>query len=206
MKNNKCKVCTLFDEKQLIQEVIFDINKLIKQKELLEVLNKQTGFNLSDYHYKKHRDSCLSDFELPMNNDVDNKVDDEIDLIKPKKSYQEMLNIDSIMDLYRKMSFEEKQINKLNLLDEIEYLVISNVHYQLIHGCIDVSFKHLVPKEDISSLKSINDIMKTKYEEAKQINEKYRVNNVALLLDEQIETLHRWFEEAEERSKQLKNQ
>lgn len=176
MKNNKCKVCSLFDERKLVEEVIFDINKMIKQGQNLDVLNKQTGFGLSEYHYKKHCNTCLSNFETPIDKKIDNIIDNlnnQSQFVEVKKSYQEMLNIDSIMEKYRKMSFEDKQIHKLELLNEIEYLVISNVHYQLINGCIDVSFKHLVPKEDISSLKAINDIMKTKSEENKDFIDKY---------------------------------
>jgi len=202
MKENKCKVCSLFEERNLIDEVRLDINKLIKSKQPSDILNKQTNFNLSDHYYKKHRNICLSNFEIPINsiNDENNKNTEST--LKTRKSYQEMLNIEFIMNQYKEMSFDDKQKHKLNLLEEIEYLVISNVHYQLITGCIDVHFKHLVPKEDISSLKVINDIMKTKLEETKTIHEDQYLH---LLLPEQMDAVNTWVAENIEKDKKLKN-
>ena len=67
MKEKKCKVCSLFDERKFSDEIRFDINKLIKSKEKLEFLNKQTGFNFTNKHYYKvHNDTCLLNFEIPI--------------------------------------------------------------------------------------------------------------------------------------------
>ena len=56
---------------------------------------------------------------------------------------------------------------KLQLLDEIEFLVISTVHHELINGRLDKGF---IPKDDISSLKIINDVMKGKSDSEQKEN------------------------------------
>jgi len=164
MKEKKCKVCYLFDEQKFSDEIRFDINKLIKSKEKLEVLNKQTGFNLTEHYYKKHRDICLLNFEIP----IEEQKTEFIQEIDNRKSPQDILNINSMIELYREKNLEDKQNYKLKLLDEIEFLVISTVHHELINGRLDKGF---IPKDDISSLKIINDVMKGKSE-----NEQTEIN------------------------------
>jgi hypothetical protein len=58
------------------------------------------------------------------------------------------------------MSLEEQETNRLKLLKEAEYLNLYLVHHQLIHGRIDINkFKGVIPKDDISSLKILTDII-----------------------------------------------
>ncbi len=164
MKENKCKVCTLFNEKNFNEEITVNVNKLIKSKESIEVLNKETGFNLTEYYYKKHRNICLINLELPIKEKI---IENEIN----NKSSLNTLDVNTKIEDYRKQSLENKQNYKLKLLDEIEFLVISTVHHELINGRLDKGF---IPKDDISSLKIINDVMKGKFEGDKEIQEEIK--------------------------------
>jgi len=157
MKEKKCKVCSLFDEQKFSNEIRFDINKLIKSKEKLEVLNKQTGFNLTEHYYKKHRDICLLNFEIPI--EEEKIKNQETDYILNNKII-EIFNTNLIIEEFRNMSLEEQENNRLKLLKEAEYLNLYLVHHQLIHGRIDINkFKGVIPKDDISSLKILTDII-----------------------------------------------
>jgi len=164
MKEKKCKVCSLFDERKFSDEIRFDINKLIKSKEKLEVLNKQTGFNFTNKHYYKvHHDTCLLSFEIP----IEEQKTELIQKLDNKKSPQDILNTNSMIELYREKNLEDKKNYKLKLLDEIEFLVINTVHHELINGRSDKGF---IPKDDISCLKIVNDIMKSKIIDNESIN------------------------------------
>jgi len=167
MKEKKCKVCSLFDERKFNDEIRFNINKLIKLKQPTEILNKETKSSLTDYLYKIHRTTCLIDFEIPIE---DQNVNDQ----EPKNlnnqklsndKLKEILNTESIIENFRNMDFEEKQKLKFKLLEETEYLILNTIHYQLINGRIDSSFKTVVPKDDISALKIVNELMKNNEQE-----------------------------------------
>ena len=106
-KQKVCKVCSLFDDKKFNEEIRFDINKLIKSKEKLEVLNKQTGFNFTTkYYYKVHNDTCLLNFELPIE---EQKVLLNQDINKTENSFIPSIDIKEIIEDYRNMSIEEKK-------------------------------------------------------------------------------------------------
>lgn len=186
MKENKCKVCTLFNEKNFNEEITVNVNKLIKSKESIEVLNKETGFNLTEYYYKKHRNICLINLELPIEEKI---IENEIN----NKSSLNTLDVNTKIEDYRKQSLENKQNYKLKLLDEIEFLVISTVHHELINGRLDKGF---IPKDDISSLKIINDVMKGKFE-GEQTEKGISV--LELLEGDKIDQIYKWLEEAKEK-------
>lgn len=186
MKENKCKVCTLFNEKNFNEEITVNVNKLIKSKESIEVLNKETGFNLTEYYYKKHRNICLINLELPIEEKI---IENEIN----NKSSLNTLDVNTKIEDYRKQSLENKQNYKLKLLDEIEFLVISTVHHELINGRLDKGF---IPKDDISSLKIINDVMKGKFE-GEQTEKGTSV--LELLEGDKIDQIYKWLEEAKEK-------
>jgi len=177
MKENKCKVCSLFEERKFSEEIRVNINKLIKSKKPTEILNKETGFDLTYYRYKLHRQQCLINFEIPIE---EQKIESEIN-----KSSLDILDVNTKIEEYRKQSLEDKQNYKLKLLDEIEFLVISTVHHELINGRLDKGF---IPKDDISSLKIINDVMKGKFEGDKEIQEEIKgsVEEITKLI------LHDW--------------
>lgn len=152
MKEKKCKVCSLFDDKNFSEEIKFNINKLIKSKQPTEVLNKETGFNLTDYYYKKHHDICIVDFIIPI-------VEQEIELKKYIKKTENVTNnlidIKLIIEEYRQMSEDDKLKSHCKNIDEIKYLTGYITNHNLING---YSYKGFIPKEDINSLKVINDI------------------------------------------------
>jgi hypothetical protein len=164
MKEKKCRVCSLFDERKFNDEIIFDINKLIKSKEKLEVLNKQTGFNFTNKHYYKvHNDTCLLNFELPIEKQ---KVLLNQDINKTENSFIPSIDIKEIIEDYRNMSIEDKEKSHLKNIDEIKYLIGYITNYNLIHGN---NYKGFIIKEDINSLKIINDIVNN-------INENFKLS------------------------------
>ena len=177
MKENKCKVCSLFEERKFSEEIRVNINKLIKSKKPTEILNKETGFDLTYYRYKLHRQQCLINFEIPIE---EQKIESEIN-----KSSLDILDVNTKIEEYRKQSLEDKQNYKLKLLDEIEFLVISTVHHELINGRLDKGF---ITKDYIISLKIINDVMKGKFEGDKEIQEEIKgsVEEITKLI------LHDW--------------
>ena len=137
-----------------------EVNNLIfsnsKYKDILEFLEKSKVLNNkqkpSKHFVEKHRTDCLVNFEIPIEKIiVQNGVN--------KKLHIDILNVNTKIEEYRKQNLEDKQNYKLQLLDEIEFLVISTVHHELINGRLDKGF---IPKDDISSLKIINDVMKGK--------------------------------------------
>ncbi len=174
MKEKKCKVCSLFDERKFSDEIRLDINKLIKFKEKLEVLNKQTGFNFTNKHYYKvHNDTCLLNFEIPIE-------EQKTELIQDKQIIENSYNsIDvlSLIEKYRSMSVRQKENQTSILINEINFISLNIVHHQLINGR-DNLIKGFIPKDDISCLKIINDIMK-----GKSIDELMQNENIVDMFD-----------------------
>ena len=58
------------------------------------------------------------------------------------------------------MNDEEKQIKKIKMMYEVEYIILNLIHHQLINGLSDNSVKGIIPKEDINAFKIIKDIMR----------------------------------------------
>lgn len=153
-KEKICPVCKAFNDKNYIPEMVLHINKLIKSKEPTEVLNKESGLVFSTYYYKLHREECLIDFEIPIE-------EEKIKMGKEKadKPYIQSIDINSIITDFRNMSNEEKQSKKIKMMYEIEYLILNIIHHQLLNGSGDNSVKGIIPKEDINAFKIIKDIM-----------------------------------------------
>ena len=92
-KEKNCPICQAFKDKEYLPELVLKINTLIILKEIAEVLNKKSGLVFSDYYYKKHREECLIDYNLPIE-------EQKIKLAKEKdgKSYnQSSIDITSII-------------------------------------------------------------------------------------------------------------
>lgn len=139
MKEKKCKVCSLFDDKNFSEEIKFNINKLIKSKQPIEILNKETGFNLSDYYYKKHHDICIVDFIIPIE-------EQEIELIENNE-----IEIKTIED-FDNLKFIEKN----NICQKI----LNRIYYKLL---IKIDNDKYISKEEVSTLKNLNDLIKQNY-------------------------------------------
>ena len=148
--------------------MVLHINKLIKSKQPTEVLNKQSGLVFSDYRYKTHREKCLINFEIPF---------EEQKIKLDKENYnQSSIDISSIITNFRSMNIEEKQSNKNIKMMEIEYLIINIVHHQLVNGLLDNSVKGIIPKDDINSLKIINEVMRKNDIEIENVKPEFSEN------------------------------
>ena len=138
-KQKVCKVCSLFDDKKFNEEIRFNINKLIKLKQPTEILNKETGFNLTDYYYKKHNDICIVDFIIPIE-------EREIELTKINEI--DIKNIEEFDNL--------KFIEKHNKRQEI----LNRIFYKLL---LKIDNDKYISKEEVSTLKTLNDLINQNY-------------------------------------------
>jgi len=154
-KEKICPICQTFIDKDYLAELILQINKLIIIKEPAEVLNKKSGLVFSDYYYKKHREECLMDYDLPIE---EQKI--KLAKEKDKKLYnQSSIDINKIITEFRNMNDDEKQSRKIKMMYEVEYLMLNIIHHQLVNGLDDNSVKGIIPKDDINAFKIIKDIM-----------------------------------------------
>ena len=170
MKENKCKVCSLFEERKFSEEIRVNINKLMRCDRATEVLSRETNFNLSEYYYKKHREICLVDFEISIE-------EQKIELTQIKETTENSIDVLSLIEKYRTMSIRQKENQTSVLINEINFISLNIVHHQLINGR-DNLLKGLIPKDDISCLKIINDIMK-----GKSIDELMQNENIVDMFD-----------------------
>jgi len=117
---------------------------MIKSKQPTEILNKESSLIFTNYYYKKHREECLIDFEIPME-EQETKSNQNIE--KKEKSCFQFMNVSSIIDDFRNMNDEEKQKQKFSKILEIEYIIINIVHHQLLNGLGDNSIKGIIPNQ-----------------------------------------------------------
>lgn len=153
-KEKNCPICQAFIDKNYLPELVLQINKLIIIKEPAEVLNKKSGLVFSEYYYKKHREECLIDYKIPVE---EQKI--KINKEQTEKPYNQSIDITSIITDFRNMSDEEKQSRKIKMMYEVEYLILNIIHHQLVNGLDDNSVKGIIPKDDINAFKIIKDIM-----------------------------------------------
>jgi len=151
-KEKICHVCQAFIDRNYIPEMVLHINKLIKLKTPVDVLNKESEFNFKYYRYKLHREQCLINFEIPIE---EQKIELKEDIKNNEKTFNSSIDINKIIQEYRNMSIEDKEKSHLRNIDEIKYLTGYITNHNLING---YSYKGFIPKEDINSLKIINDI------------------------------------------------
>lgn len=151
-KEKICKVCQAFKDKNYIDEIILHINKLIKSKQPTDILNKESGLNFEYYRYKLHRDKCLINFEIPIE---EQKIVLKENIKDNENSFNSSTDIYKIINEYRNMSVEDKEKAHLKNIDEIKYLI----GYITINNLINSgNYKGFIIKDDINSLKTINDI------------------------------------------------
>jgi len=175
MKKEKvCPVCQAFKDKNYIPEMILHIDKMIKSKQPTEILNKESGLIFTNYYYKKHREECLIDFEIPIE---EQETKSNQDIEKKEKSCFQFMNVSSIIDDFRNMNDEEKQKQKFSKMLEIEYIIINIVHHQLLNGLGDNSIKGIIPKDDINSLKIINEVMRKNDVESEEMKKLFNLDS-----------------------------
>ena len=149
LKEKICHVCQAFIDRNYIPEMVLHINKMIKLKTPVELLNKESEFNFKYYRYKLHREQCLINFEIPIE---EQKIELEEN---NENSFNSSIDINKIIQEYRNMSIEDKEKAHLRNIDEIKYLVGYITNNNLINGC---NYKGFIIKDNINSLKVINDI------------------------------------------------
>jgi len=151
-KEKICKVCQAFKDKNYINEIVLHINKLIKSKQPTDILNKESGLIFTNHYYKKHREECLINFEIPIEKQ---KIVLKENIENTENSFNSSTDIYKIINEYRNMSFEDKEKAHLKNIDEIKYLI----GYITINNLINSgNYKGFIIKDDINSLKTINDI------------------------------------------------
>ena len=176
-KEKTCPICQAFTDKNYLPEAVLKINKLILSNEKAKVLNKQSGLVFSDYYYKKHREECLIDFQIPVE---EQKI--KLGKENPKKSYRQSLDISAIITDFRNMNDEEKQSRKIKMMYEVEYLILNIIHHQLVNGLYDNSVKGIIPKDDINAFKIIKDIMSKPDIQSEEVRLNEVNNNFSKLL------------------------
>ena len=153
MNNKKlCSVCTYL--KTYPDDFVLAVNSLMvsngTETKLKDLLSSSKILNYivppTFYKFKIHRDNCLIGFVA--------KVED-IKNISVKNDYPTSIDLQIHLDEYRKMSVQERDTIHIERLREIKYMVGINVHQQLLNG----DNKRLIPKDDISALKQIEDIV-----------------------------------------------
>ena len=153
MNNKKlCSVCTYL--KTYPDDFVLAVNSLMvsngTETKLKDLLSSSKILNYivppTFYKFKIHRDNCLIGFVA--------KVED-IKNISVKNDYPTSIDLQVHLDEYRKMSVQERDTIHIERLREIKYMVGINVHQQLLNG----DNKRLIPKDDISALKQIEDIV-----------------------------------------------
>lgn len=176
-KEKICPICQAFIDKKYIPEMVLHINKLIISKEPTEVLNKESGLIFTNHYYKKHREECLVDYQLPIE---EQKI--KLDKEKAEKPYNQFIDVISIITDFRNMSDEEKQSRKIKMMYEIEYIILNLIHHQLLYGLSDNSVKGIIPKEDINAFKIIKDIINKPDTQSEQVKLNEINNNFNKLL------------------------
>lgn len=175
MNKKPCPVCIYL--KVYSEKFVLELNNLIfsnsKYKNILELLETSKVLNdkekPSKHYIEKHRVDCLLNFKIPIEEQIsENEINTKI-------------------EEYRKQTIEDKQNYKLKLLDEIEFLIISTVHHELINGRLCKGF---IPKDDISSLKIINDVMKGKPDNEDKDERKGTIEEMTRLVKEEWNKIH----------------
>ena len=192
MTKKDCPVCTLLNSDPDFSNYI---NSLLKgDTKIAEIILEFTHRNSlapTEHYLKKHKNNCLKDFKvelsqpvLPLNN-KENFKNEAIDV--------NSLNMVEELEKYRNMSFEQKEYEHFKRLKEIKYMSSIIIYHQLLYG--RNSHKAIIPKEDISALKQIEDIL-----QLSKLEEKFGKQNEQLskLSDEQIKIIAGWIRETDE--------
>ena len=147
-----CPVCiflTIYPK-----EFVLEVDSLIfsngKYQDFLSMIENSSILNNkqkpSKHYIEKHRIDCLSDFILKVDNTKN---------ISVKNNYPTSIDLQSSLDEYEKMSVQERDNSHIERLRKIKYLSGVVILQELLSGKHSKS----IPKEDISALKQIEDIV-----------------------------------------------
>ena len=117
LKEKICHVCQAFIDRNYIPEMVLHINKMIKLKTPVELLNKESEFNFKYYRYKLHREQCLINFEIPIE---EQKIELEENNENSFNSSTDIKNIEEFDNL--------KFIDKNNIYQKI----LNRIYYKLL--------------------------------------------------------------------------
>lgn len=143
-----CKVCHAFIDKNYIPEMVLHINKLIKSKQPTDILNKESGFDFNDYRYKLHRQQCLINFEIPIE---EQNIKSNQDIEKTDNSFISLIDIKNIEE-FDNLKFIEKHNKRQEILNRISYKLL-----------LKIDNDKYISKEDVSTLKTLNDLINQNY-------------------------------------------
>ena len=189
MTKKECPVCVILNKDSDFSDYINScLKKDIKISDVVAELANNNYPIPSKYYLREHKTYCLKDFQvdlapptLPLN-DKDN--------IKNKEN--NILNLVEELEKYKNMNFQQKEYEHFKRLKEIKYMSSIIIYHQLLHGRYS---KATIPKEDISALKQVEDILEVlnKFNENFERNQ----NQLSKLSNEQVMTIARWIEEAD---------
>jgi hypothetical protein len=151
-KKKPCPVCTYL--KVYSPEFVIEVNNLIfskgKEKQVLDLLVTSKILNNmvkpTGHFIEKHRKNCLIGFIA--------KVDDN-KIIPEDKNCLVNTSLQSFLDEYEKMTVQERDNEHIERLKKIKYLSGVIILQQLFNN----KHERSIPKDDISSLKQIEDIV-----------------------------------------------
>lgn len=154
----ECPVCTLLNSDSDFKKYIDSLLKT--DAKISEVVFELTNRNYavpSEHYLKKHKINCLKDFKAELSQPILSLVSNNKDNVTNEELNVNALNIAEHLEKYRNMNSQEKETDKINRLKEIEFLCSIVIHHQLLHG--RSSTKAVIPKEDISALKQVENII-----------------------------------------------
>ena len=173
IEKKPCKVCVFL--KIYPDNFVLEVDSLlvsgVTEKKLKELLSKSKVLTHKippTFHFFKiHRDNCLVGF-VPKVEDVKEVSDSANDN-----------NLQHHLDNYRKMTVQERDVDHIERLKEIKYLSGVVILQELLKGYIvNTCPKRSIPKEDISALKQIEDVVHSLKEDTKLDDLNINVRNV----------------------------
>lgn len=170
-KKKPCPVCTYL--KVYSPEFVIEVNNLIfsqgKEKQVLDLLVTSKILNNmvkpTGHFIEKHRKNCLIGFIA--------KVDDN-KIIPENKNCLVNTSLQSFLDEYEKMTVQERDNEHIQRLKKIKYLSGVVILQQLF----DNKHTRSLPKDDINSLKQIEDVVHSLKEDTKLEDLNINIRNV----------------------------
>jgi predicted DNA binding protein len=191
MTRKECPVCLLLNPDPDFKNYIDSLLK--RDTKISEVVVELTNSNYSvpsEHYLKKHKINCLKDFKVELPQPIPSLTDKHN--IKNNETNSNIINLVEELEKYKNMSFQQKEYEHFKRLKEIKYMSSIIIYHQLLHGRYS---KATIPKEDISALKQVEDILEVLNKSNEELEGEQNVLNK--LSDEQIKIIAGWIEEAD---------
>lgn len=156
-----CPVCIYLKvyPEQFISELNNHIFDKGKYQDFLDLLQKSNVLNNkqkpSKHYVEKHRTDCLISFVPTKVSKSVNKLNNTKNENNVNDDQSSNNSLQEHLDIYRKMSVQERDNDHIERLKEIKYLSGIIIHHQLFQE----KYSRSIPKEDISALKQVEDII-----------------------------------------------